>query len=229
MKLDKRLKCIADMVPQGSKVADIGTDHAYLPVYLMEEGIAKSAVAADIADGPLHAAAGTIQKAGLTDTVKVKKSDGLLALGENDADTVIVAGMGGSTIKQILAEGAYMLNSVTTLILQPMNDAAMLREHLYSTGWDITKETLVEEAGYIYQIIFAQKTDAPLKAPDAFTLEAGSLILRERPELTKRHIENIAGKYRLICANMRKSAEAVKKPEYQKYMDIFEKAEEFLQ
>lgn len=228
MKLDNRLKCIAGFVAHGASIADIGTDHAYLSVFLMREGIAVSAVAADIADGPLQAASATITKAGFDSIIKIKKGNGLMALSEGDADTVIIAGMGAGTIKQILIEGSQALTGVSRLILQPMGDAALLRGFLYKNGWQITKEALVEESGRIYQIIAAQKAKENLIVPDDFSLVAGELILQEKSLLLAKHLENIIAKYKLICANMQKSAEAMQKPEYKKYLNIIEKAEEFL-
>ena len=105
MKLSKRLETIASFVPEGSRIADIGTDHGYIPIHLVQEGKAKHASAMDVRKGPLLRAQSHIQEAGLIDAIEVRLSDGLLKLEKDEADCVVIAGMGGELMIPILEEG----------------------------------------------------------------------------------------------------------------------------
>lgn len=153
MDLSLRLQAIARLVPAGSVPADIGTDHAYLPVELVRAGICPKAIAGDIHRGPYLQALERVAKTGLVDRISVRLGDGLAILQPGEADGIIIAGMGGQTLLQILAAGADVLAACQYLILQPMTDAAQVRAKLSGQGWFIAAEDLVKEEGKFYQII----------------------------------------------------------------------------
>jgi len=153
MELSLRLKAIASLVPAGSVPADIGTDHAYLPVELVKAGVCSRAIAGDIHRGPFLQALERVEKAGLADCISVRLGDGLAILQPGEADGIIIAGMGGQTLLQILAAGAEVLATCQYLILQPMTDVAQVRAELDGRGWFIDAENLVKEEGKFYQII----------------------------------------------------------------------------
>lgn len=148
--LDNRLRLCADFVRNGSKVADIGTDHAYLPVWLCKNNIAKSAVAADINPAPLQHGKQTIKKYNAENLVTTCLSNGLEKIDPNNIDDIIIAGMGGELIVSILSNAPWVKNSKYHLILQPMTKAEILREYLYHNGFDIKREktALVENKFY---------------------------------------------------------------------------------
>ena len=123
MNIGARLEAIAALVPQNCVVADIGTDHAYLPVWLMQKGLIKAAIAADIAEGPCRAAQTNIGMYGLKDKIEVRRGSGLTVLKPGEADGAVIAGMGGSTIVQILEESPDVAKTLKFLIVQPMAGA----------------------------------------------------------------------------------------------------------
>lgn len=155
MKLMQRLQCVASKVPQGSRIADIGTDHANIPIYLIKNEIAKSVIAADINKGPLERATKHICENGLVQMIKTRLGPGLTVLRPREVDTIIIAGMGGLLIKDILADSHGILDAITTLILQPMIAHDVLREWLYNNGFIIVDEELAKEGNKIYTVIVA--------------------------------------------------------------------------
>ncbi len=154
MNLTPRLLKIASLVPQNSVLADVGTDHAYVPVYCILNGICPRAIAMDINEGPLNNAEETVRHYGVCDKVELRLSDGLCKLYAHESDTVVIAGMGGLLIKSILEQGK--LKEGTTLILQPMLAAKELRQYLYDSGNAVTDEYLAREDKKIYNIIVAK-------------------------------------------------------------------------
>ncbi|MEE1056517.1 MAG: Nif3-like dinuclear metal center hexameric protein [Acutalibacteraceae bacterium] len=154
--LDNRLALCADFVRNGSRVADIGTDHAYLPVWLCKNNIAKNAIAADINPAPLQHGIQTIEKYNAQDMVTTCLSNGLEKINPNDIDDIIIAGMGGELIVSILNNAPWIKDSKYHLILQPMTKAEILREYLYNNSFDIEceKTALAENKLYTVMSVF---------------------------------------------------------------------------
>ena len=159
MQLSLRLTAVAQFVTKGNRLADIGTDHGYVPIYLVKCGIIPSAIAMDINKGPLERAKEHIEEYGLTDKVKTRLSDGLKKLGEGEADTVLIAGMGGNLIVKILEEGREVLKSVKELVLSPHSEIDLVRQYLVENYYEIIHENMVFDGGKYYTIIKAVKTD----------------------------------------------------------------------
>lgn len=149
--LDKRMKCIADCVFENAILADIGTDHGKLPIYLAKLGKIKKAVASDINEMPLQRAVGNIKKYDLEDVIDTYLTDGLNGIEKFSPDCVVIAGMGGELIEQILSEATLDKYKVK-FILQPMTKEEHLRRYLCENGFKITDEFIVKE-GKLYQII----------------------------------------------------------------------------
>ncbi len=161
--LSERLACVAAFVRRGSKVADIGTDHAYLPVYLVQKGICPCAVAADLRSGPLANARQAVEDADLTDKIQLRLSDGLEKLEPDEVDDVVIAGMGGILIAQLLENAPWLKNEAKHLVLQPMSHPEQLRLFLMENGYEILQEDICRDSGKTYCVISAaysaQKTD----------------------------------------------------------------------
>lgn len=149
MSVDNRLQRIAGMIRHGDRVADIGTDHAYLPVFLIKEGIAFKAFACDVSDGPLENAKNTIERSGV-EGITLRKGDGLLAVQPDEIDTAVIAGMGGDLMARIISDAQWIKNSRYELILQPMTAVEDLREYLCQNGFEILKEQAVSAHNRIY-------------------------------------------------------------------------------
>ena len=152
LELPPRPQAIADWVPAGGRLADVGTDHGYLPAALLLTGKIRSAIAADLGSQPLDRARQTAERWGVT--MDLRRCDGLEAVSPEEADTVVIAGMGGETILHIL-ENAPWTRSGTLLLLQPMSLAEALRPWLAAHGYRIRRERLVLDRGTIYPVIEA--------------------------------------------------------------------------
>ena len=155
MQISKRLRTVASFVTEGNSIADIGTDHAYVPIFLAKEGKITKALAMDIKKGPLERAKTHIQKQGLSDMIEVRLSDGLYAFQKGEAETIIISGMGGALIQKILEEGKEVLCEAKEFILSPQSEIQDFRHFLQNSGYEIRKETMLKEDGKYYTVIKA--------------------------------------------------------------------------
>ncbi len=153
--INRRLKAVSEFVRQGSVLADIGTDHAYLPVYLVSNGVCSRAIAADINRGPLRRAEQNIASAGLSESIETRLTDGLSGLDGLGITDIAICGMGGELIAKILKDAPFTASKNIRLILQPMTKSDFLRSFLLSHGYDIKNEAIVKD-DRIYQIICAE-------------------------------------------------------------------------
>ncbi len=149
IRLSPRLQKIADFVKPGAKVADIGTDHGYIPVYLVQNGICGHVIASDIGKGPIESAKRSGEYYGVADKIRYICAPGLNGVSENEADTIIIAGMGGETIVKILDDAKWLHDRVT-LILQPQSKLEMLLEYLKKREFAVNRACLVRDAGKLY-------------------------------------------------------------------------------
>ena len=154
LELTPRLRAVAELVPAGAAVADIGTDHAYLPVWLLLEGKITHAIAADLREGPLNRARLTAKEYDCRENIDFRLCDGLSAIAPEEADTIVIAGMGGETISSILEQAIWTKNENYTLILQPMSAQNDLRRWLWQQGYGIRNEQIICEGDKLYNILF---------------------------------------------------------------------------
>ena len=161
--LTKRLSAVLSYVPAGAKTLDVGTDHALIPISLLLSGAAEKAYASDINRGPLDSAAENAARFGVSDRLELYLSDGLTncRCAENGYDAIVIAGMGGQTIVDILAASEYPAEAAPTLILQPMTMQYELRRYLSSNGFDITTDRIVPDGGKFYTLIVCRYTGEP--------------------------------------------------------------------
>ena len=153
MELSKRLYAVAGLVTEGASVADIGTDHGYVPIYLVENGIASKVIALDVNQGPLNRARMHIVGHGLGDRIETRLSDGLARICPGEVDTVIASGMGGPLTIRILQEGKEVADQLNTLILQPQSEICRVRRFLTENGYRIEQEDMVLEDGKYYPVM----------------------------------------------------------------------------
>lgn len=211
LKISKRLFTMASFVPSGSTFADIGTDHGYLPVYLVSEGICPWAVAGDINAGPLEAARLNIAQYNLSGSIDLRLGNGLNVLRPDEVEVITIAGMGGGTIRDILTASPEVAARARRLILQPMADEAELRRFLTLNGWQIVDEELLLEDGRLYVIIVAERgLEAPI---EPIVLEIGPKLLENHHPLLKELFGRLEIKYNKILSGLAKSnsAEAIEK------------------
>ena len=181
IKLSKRLQAVADLVKPNSRLLDVGSDHAYLPTYLVQQEKIDFAIAGEVVKGPYQIARNHVAEQNLQEKIEVRLADGLAAFEENDAITsVVIAGMGGILISEILEAGKDKLSQVEQLILQPNNHEESLRSWLMDHYFVITSEKILLEAGKIYEIIVAEHGTTELNETE---LEFGPYLSQEKSEV----------------------------------------------
>ncbi len=186
-----RLYAIAESVPFGASLCDVGTDHGYIPIYLFKQEKIRKALAMDIRPGPLSRAEENIKLYGFSDNIRTRLSDGLQALLPGEADTAVIAGMGGLLIAEILEAQPFSLDCY---VLQPMTATAELRRWLKSHGYQICDECLAREEDKIYTIMTVRPGESPEEAP-VYDL-VGKGLLENRDPLTSALIAGLLAKYK---------------------------------
>lgn len=193
MKLDSRLMAIANLVRKDKIFADIGTDHAYLPVYLVEKGVIKKAIAADLRVGPLENAKLAVDSYNYSDKIELRLSDGLDNFKANEVEEIAVAGMGGLLISSFIERTDWLKKSDTHLILQPMTHVEELRKALFDNGFIIDNEVVAEDGDKLYIIISAYYYGDATSYTD-FDLIVGRLPLN-KDTLSIKYLSKIFEKY----------------------------------
>lgn len=199
MKLSKRLKTIASFVPEGSTIADIGTDHGYIPIHLVQEKKVKYAIAMDVRKGPLFRAQTHIKEAGLEDRIEVRLSDGLLKLEKGQADCVVIAGMGGELMIHILEEGRHLWDWISAWVLSPQSDIYKVRKFLHQESFFIEQECMMKEDGKYYLVMRVGRCEKKeeKELPDFYyrygvhLLKTGDPLLTEYLDKEKEQTERI--------------------------------------
>ncbi|WP_159883871.1 tRNA (adenine(22)-N(1))-methyltransferase [Paenibacillus puerhi] len=233
IRLSKRLEKIACEVPKGSRLADIGSDHALLPSYLAQQGLIARGVAGEVNEGPYEAASRQVRAAGLKDKIAVRLGDGLEVLEPGEVDVITIAGMGGALIVSILEAGKAKLSGVSRLVLQPNVGEDAVRVWLLANGWELVGEQILEEDGKIYEILTADRPEdgadgslgepnegqtaklrrlyEPLVLADGLVVDK-ELLLRMGPYLIREGAQAWIAKWRLeldklehICAQLERS------------------------
>lgn len=171
--LSERLRLAASLVPDGAMVCDVGTDHGYLAAALYKSGRVKSVIATDIKEKPLAHAAESLKRL-KAEGVSLRLCDGLSAVSADEADTVIILGMGGEVISGILDRAPWVKRKTVTLILQPMTSAWELRKYLYKNGFNIINEPTLSEKGKLYSVITA-RFDGKERKADMFDCCVGKI------------------------------------------------------
>ena len=174
-KLSKRLERVTSYIPKGSLLADIGSDHAYLPCYAVKEGIVEKAIAGEVVEGPYQSALNQVNESNLDAYISVRKGNGLEVITPGEVTAITICGMGGSLITSILENGKSKLSGKETLILQPNVGAQFIRKWLVAEGWELKAEEIIEEDEKIYEILVAEKGE-PLKAYQGLSFEAAELM-----------------------------------------------------
>lgn len=225
LKLSRRLTALAEWVPDGARFADIGTDHALLPVYLASSRRIRSAVAGDVHLGPVEAARRQVASAGLQDTISVRHGDGLSVLQPGEVDTVCIAGMGGSLMIRLLEDAGSLLDSVQTLVLSPHVAEDQVRNWLNRHDFVLAKERILYEDGEYYTLLLAERSEkgkaleriadlyrgtdlSPCcpRVPEELMLAMGPLLLRSPSEEFLGKWEQELAKREKIIGQLRKSS-----------------------
>lgn len=203
MKISSRLLKVASLIKARESMADIGTDHGYVPIYLATNGLIKKAIAMDVNEGPLLRATQNIQKYNVSDIVSTRLSDGLAGLVEGEAESILIAGMGGLLINRILEDGLNKAKTADELILSPHSDVDAVREYVLSNGFMISDEMLIYDEGKYY---FALRC-VPGEETDYSEAELlyGRRNIEQRTDLFVEYLSNEEVLYTRIWENLSRS------------------------
>ena len=219
MKLSDRLQSIASFVPKNTIVGDIGTDHGYIPVYLIENKIAKKVIATDISKSSLDKIIEYAKLTGFEKNIDIRLGDGLEIIKPFEIDTVVIAGMGGLLIRDILDKDKEKRDSITHFILQPNIATNELRRYLYENNFEIIDEKLVKEDDKFYEIIHTKKGKAYVDK-DIYYEIGERLILNQDPLLK----EFIGNKIKIIEDILEKLEDKKTEKSQERYKELMEKA-----
>ncbi len=204
MKLSDRLRQVADMVTPCGVVADVGTDHGYVPIYLIKHNLCKKAIAMDINEGPLERAKGNICREHLVDCIETRLSDGLSELRAGEADTVVIAGMGGELMVRILKDGIYVLNQVSELILSPHSELEMVRRYLIENNYSIADENmLIDEEKYYTIMKVSHGTEEPYSDME---FRYGRRLIHKKDHVLCEYLKQEKNKYNQIAQRLQENA-----------------------
>ncbi len=181
MQLSDRLSKIVSMVTKGLNVADVGTDHGYVPIALVRENISSKVIAMDVNKGPLIKAESNVKEAGLSEYIDLRLGDGLEALKPDEADCVVIAGMGGLLMQRILTEGEDVVEKLQEMVLSPQSDIDVIRRFIEDHGFMIREEDMLIEDGKYYTIIKAVKGSADTYSD--IELKFGRCLLQAKDDI----------------------------------------------
>lgn len=203
-KLSKRLSAVADMITKGSSVADVGTDHGYIPIYLALNGLCRYSVAMDINEGPLERARENIRAYGVEDKISTRLGDGLSGLEAGETDTIVIAGMGGLLTVRILEASPEKAHAAKELVLSPHSDVDAVRAFLARNSFAVADESIVKEDGKFYFVLRAVNGDAPV--PEGAALYYGLPLLKKRDRVLKEYLERELALRQKIIENLRSNS-----------------------
>lgn len=200
MELSKRLQAVADLVGKNRVVADIGTDHGYIPIYLIESGKCENAFAMDVNEGPLLRAKEHIEIHGLADQITTRLSDGVKALQIGECESVVVAGMGGALAIKIMEEGKEIFKNLKEFVLQPQSELEKVRQYLVENDFQIVDEDMVLEDGKFYPMM--KVVNERTSKYSLVELRYGRILLNKKHPVLKMFLEKEVIKKEMIISNL---------------------------
>ncbi|HBJ1646297.1 SAM-dependent methyltransferase [Clostridium botulinum] len=210
MDLSKRLNWILEYVDKCNTVMDVGTDHGYIPIYLVKNKIVEKAIASDINKDPLQKAKINASLDGVIDKIDLRLGGGLSPLKKNEVQGVIIAGMGGNLIRDILEKDINKVRKLDYLILQPAQNPEVLREYLYNSNYEILNEDLCFDEGQFYELFKVKYKMGENTKLDPIFYEISPVMLKENNKLIKEYIKSKIEKYNKILSFIKEETETAK-------------------
>ncbi len=210
MELSLRLKTIASMAEQCNCIADIGTDHAYIPIYLVKNHMCFKAIASDINRGPVKKAEMNILLENLEDKIQCRLGSGLNTIKPEEVQGIVIAGMGGNLIRDIIEQGMEVFKKAKYVILQPVQNSEVLREYIYKKGYDIIDEELCIDENKFYEIIKI-KHNNEAKEIDSIFYEIGKSLVDRKHPLIAQFIKAKIITYNKIVNSIKEDTQSAKK------------------
>lgn len=208
MELSKRLKEIILLIDKCNVIADIGTDHGYIPIYSVKEGLCSKAIASDINKGPVDKARMNIKREGLEKVISCRQGPGLSTLEIKEAETVIIAGMGGNLIRDILLDEPNVVKALRYMILQPAQNPEVLRRFLYNSCFSVLKETVVYDEGKFYEIFKVSYSETKdINYRQYMDYELSDILLRSESLYLKPYLEFKLSSYERILNYIREDSD----------------------
>ena len=228
-KLSKRLLALARLAGEGGCLADVGCDHGYLSIYLVEQGAFRRAIAMDVGAGPLERAKMHIKERGLSPYIETRRSVGLSALEKGEAQSIVIAGMGGALMTRILSRGASVIEEDTTLVLQPQSEIMEFRNYLAGRGFRLLEEEMVQEDGKFYPMMKITGLGYGTKENgfSSIELKYGPLLLRKKHSVLKEYLHCQQQKQEEIIKRLLVAAKEQKKEE--RTRQVYQELEEIRQ
>ncbi|WP_310604990.1 tRNA (adenine(22)-N(1))-methyltransferase [Anaerosporobacter sp.] len=183
MQISKRLGAAVALVSKKSRVADIGCDHAYTSIYLVENGIASKVIACDINKGPLQRAKENIARFGYSATIETRLSDGAKEIKPGEVDTLLISGMGGALVVKILSDSKEVVDTCSELILQPQSEIFLVRRYLHEIGYQIVEEDMLIDEGKYYVMMRAIKAENRQEYSEEAYYQYGAKLLENKNEI----------------------------------------------
>ncbi|MBU5483500.1 class I SAM-dependent methyltransferase [Clostridium sp. MSJ-11] len=209
MDISMRLKTMANMVDKCCCCADIGTDHGYIPIYLIKKGICDKAIASDINKGPCNKAKKNIKKEELEDKIECRIGGGLTTIKVGEANVAVIAGMGGNLIRDIIEESIEVFKNLDYVIVQPVQNPEVLREYIYSKGYTIIEEELCFEEEKYYEIMKIAY-DNKIEKVDSIFYEVSYYLVKNNHPLIKEFTLNKINKYNKVLDYIKEDTEGAK-------------------
>ena len=229
MKLSPRMETIAGFVKEGTVIADIGTDHGYIPVELVKRGVVQKAIASDINEGPLENAREYVEKNKLEDNIDTRLGCGLATVSPGEVELAIIAGMGGALIAEILEESKEVSGSIKSFVFQPMVGMVELRKYLYENGYKVVSEKLAREGEKFYQILLAEHGQEDEIKSDIY-FEISTKLLENKDPILAEFLEYKIEKLEKIIDGMPENSTgktAEKRAEIERKKKAYEEVYEF--
>ena len=207
MEISKRLTWILDKMDKCEVIMDVGTDHGYIPIELIKRNIAEKVIASDINKDPLKKAKLNISLEGLSSKIDLRLGGGLEPLQDNEAQGILIAGMGGNLIRDILENDISKVKNIDYLILQPAQNPEVLREYLYSGNYEVIDEDICLDEGKFYELFKVKyKENNSTKLEDIF-YEISPLLLKKKSEVFKQYLEEKSAKYKKVSSFIKDETE----------------------
>jgi len=204
-RIPKRMLAIADLVDVSRVLADVGCDHAYISINLLEKGKVERIIASDLREGPLNIARDNIRLYGFEDRIETRLCAGLCGYEAGEADTILISGMGGMLVKEILSESIDVVKQADTLILEPQSDLRVVRAYLKDIGFEIIDEDMLNEGGKYYQIIKAVKSKERIEVcEDIGTMaenEFGPILIKKKHPVLLEFLKKRKNHYERLLQN----------------------------
>ncbi|WP_167958312.1 tRNA (adenine(22)-N(1))-methyltransferase [Anaerosporobacter faecicola] len=205
MQISKRLRAAVALVTKNNRVADIGCDHAYTSIYLVENKIASKVIACDINKGPLERAKENIAHYGYDSVIETRLSDGAKKITPGEVDTLFLSGMGGALVVKILSQSKEVTLQCNELILQPQSEIFLVRRYLHDIGFEITKEDMVIDDGKYYVMMRATKTDEEQQYTSEAEYLYGAELLKNRNPILLQFLHKEKNTYEKILSTLEKT------------------------